>query len=66
MTKTHYRIDVKGTGFEFSIPAGSSEENAFNIFSESKIAFPKNMGYSVEVFKIETTEKKLITENWKP
>jgi hypothetical protein len=65
MSTICYRIDVKGTGFEFSVPAGSSEENAFDVYSVFKTAFPENMGYSVEVFKLETTEKKLITENWR-
>jgi hypothetical protein len=60
-----YRLDVKETGFEFSVPAGSSEKEAFEIYSVFKEHFPESSGYSVEVFKIETIEKKLITENWK-
>ena len=61
-----YRLDVKGNEFVCSVPAGSSEKEAFEIYSVFKEHFPESSGYSVEVFKIETIEKKLITENWKP
>lgn len=60
-----YRIDVKGNSFDYSVTAGQTEKEAFELFSIFKESFPISKGYTVEVFKIETIQKKLITENWK-
>jgi hypothetical protein len=61
-----YRVDVKGNDSDYSVPAGTTEDEAHHMYNIFKKHFPENLGYSVEVFKIETIEKKLITENWKP
>lgn len=69
MTKIQYRIDVKRNGSDniiHSFKAGDTEKEAFETFSDAKELFSESQGYTLEVFKIEITEKKLITENWKP
>ncbi len=68
MTKIHYRIDVKrneSDNLAHSFKAGDTEKEAFETFSDAKELFSESQGYTIEVFKIETTEKKLITENWR-
>ena len=65
MTKIQYRVVVKRNEFNYSVSAGSTEEEAHEVFSLFRERFPESRDFSVEVFKIETIEKKLITENWR-
>lgn len=61
-----YRIEVKGKTVSFVVPVEGDEEKAFKIYdSLKKNLISPEENFQIEVFKIESVEKKLITENWK-